>query len=278
MQLLGRKYRLIFGKPGAQGKTITGLDITFDVEKTTEAKPNTATVTVYNLSQESRAALEEPGTLITLEAGYEGQMGIIFVGNDLIVQTVKQGVDFVTTIKSKDGGEQVAETSVELDVAEGEEIEATVRKIVSKFDQITGRTSEFSQLPKKKSPRSYSLMKPAKEALTELLAPEEFQWSIQNGEFRVVHKDKASTETIFILGPRSGLIGSPEKTRFKLLGEEKDTEGISFTCLLNPEVTPLRRVQLNAASIKGMYKVTKVVYRGDYRGSDWYCVAEGVPL
>lgn len=277
-QLLGRKYRLIFGKPGKQGRVVTGLDVSFECEKTTEAKPNTGNITIYNLSRENRALIEEPETMVTLEAGYEDSMGIIFVGNDLLVQTIKKGVDFETIIRSKDGGKQVAETHVNIDIPEGETMEQSVRKIVKKFNDVTGRNVELAQLPKKKAAKSRLVSKSAKEALTEILEPEGYQWSIQNGEFRVVPLEQGSTETVYVLSSSSGLIGSPEKTRFRLPGKDKDTDGITFTCLMNSEITPLRRVKLESLNIRGIYKVMKVVYRGDYKGTDWYCQVEGIPL
>lgn len=277
-QLLGRKYRLTFGKPGAKGKAVTGLDVNFTVEKTTEFKPNTATITVYNLSKENRAALEESDIQITLEAGYEGQFGIIFLGNDLIVQTRKIGVDYETTIRSRDGGKEISDTPINLEIPGGEFLEDSVREVVKVWDKTLGREVELKKLPKKKAKKSKAISKPVAEVLNLLLEPEGFEWSIQDGEFRVVEKTKGSDETVFVLGPTSGLIGSPERTKFRLPGDKTDTEGISFTCLLNPQVTPLRRVKLEGLSVKGIYKITRVRYVGDLKGNDWYCHAEGIPL
>lgn len=276
--LLGRKYRLTFGKPGARGRVVSGLDLSFDVEKTTEYKPNTATITVYNLSRENRSALEESDVQITLEAGYEGQFGIIFVGNDLLVQTRKLGVDYETTIKSRDGGVQISDTAINLEIPAGELLEDTIRAGVKVWDKGMGREVELKKLPKKKAKKAKSISKPVAEMLNLLLEPEGFEWSIQDGEFRVVEKTKGSEETVYVLGSNSGLIGSPEKTKFKLPGEKTDIDGISFTCLLNPQVTPLRRVKLEGLNVKGLYKITRVRYVGDIRGSDWYCRAEGIPL
>ena len=276
--LLGRKYRLTFGRPGTQGRVVTGLNVSFDIEKTTSSKANSATITVYNLNAESRAALEDPESVITLEAGYESQFGIVFTGNDLIVQTRKVGVDNETTIKSKDGGKQIAETHVNLDVPAGEGLEETVNKIVRHYKDVTGRPVELKKLPRKKAARAKALSKSAAKLLDELLAPEGYEWSIQDGEFRVTKITEGSEETVYILSPQSGLIGSPEKTRFRLPNMDKDSDGISFTCLLNPHITPLRRVQLASENIRGIYKITSVKYRGDFSGSDWYCEAEGIPV
>ena len=277
-QLLGRKYKLTFGKPGREAKVVTGLDISFDIERTTEAKPNTGTINVFNLSRENRAALEDSEAQVILEAGYEGQMGIIFTGNDLIVQTIKRGVDYETVIRARDGGKELTETQVTIDVPEGEAFDDTVKNVLKQYTKITGRKVDLSKLPKTAAARNKIISKQAAVVLSELLDPEGYEWSIQNGEFRVVPVTQGSDETVYILGPSSGLISSPEKTRLRLPHAQEDTDGISFTCLMNSQVTPLRRVQLAASSIKGIYKVTRVTYRGDLKGQDWYCNAEGVPL
>ena len=81
------------------------LTVRFDVQKSTEREPNTATVKICNLSRDRRRALEsadEP--TIELRAGYVGIEDLIFAGDARDIWSERDGADVWTTIEAEDGG------------------------------------------------------------------------------------------------------------------------------------------------------------------------------
>lgn len=68
--------------------TIT-LKVIFDIEKTSTSDPNTAEVSIYNLSEANRKLLQQyagkPAQMfpLSVEAGYMGSRELIFIGDIL---------------------------------------------------------------------------------------------------------------------------------------------------------------------------------------------------
>ena len=69
-----RTYKLLIGKKGQDKNAIViepPFRLSFDIEKTVESKPNENTIKVYNLSENTRKAIEKPDLRCVLYAGYE---------------------------------------------------------------------------------------------------------------------------------------------------------------------------------------------------------------
>ena len=97
-----------------------------------------------------------------------------------------------------------------------------------------------------------------------------YDWSIQDGQLQLLGaRDTIEPGDAIVLNPASGMIGTPEP------GENGIVEVRS---LLIPQLSPGRRVKLEAAAIQGNYRVEKVVYQGDTRGQDWYADLELKPV
>ena len=101
------------------------------------------------------------------------------------------------------------------------------------------------------------------------ITPENRQWSIQNGEFKVDPKDAPTPSTkIFVISPTTGLIGAPTKTK----------TGVRFTCLLNPKLFPESHISLQSSSINGIYKIKSAVHTGNARDGQWQTEVEAVTI
>ena len=106
--LFDRAANVTFGKRGEDGVLVSGLRISFNIEKTSESNANTAKIAIYNLNPTHRQQLEESGNVVILKAGYRGFSnepidGILFQGDISKTTTIKKGADYVTTIDGGDG-------------------------------------------------------------------------------------------------------------------------------------------------------------------------------
>lgn len=77
------------------------LDLEFTVRFDDDLEPNEAEVIIYNLTNDTIAKFEYHSD-ISIEAGYEGDTGVIFQGYVTKVFTKHEGADKVTTIKCLD--------------------------------------------------------------------------------------------------------------------------------------------------------------------------------
>jgi len=263
-RLFNREYRILIVPPAGLSTEIRNLRCTFSVEKTDEPEANSATISLYNLSQKTREKLAVPGVRVTLEAGYGDEIGVISVGNDLIIESRLDGVDRVTEIKTRDSGKEIRETVATQEVPEGESLVDTIKGLIRKFNDVTGLSVELDALPSTPAPTSKIIAKPVAEALTEILRSIEFDWSIVDGEFRVIKQGEVSQENQLLISVASGLLGSPSQTE----------KGITFRCLLSPKIKPFISVQVESNEIVGQYKIKKVRYIGDSWSGDWVCECE----
>ena len=96
---------------------IRDLHMSFDVLATRDSKPNTAKITVYNLSETTRGLFNELTTGIELWAGYGDNLGMIFRGSwdskTSIYRHKQTGPDWVTEIETGDGLKEFQNTFFE---------------------------------------------------------------------------------------------------------------------------------------------------------------------
>lgn len=94
---------------GSQAKIICGgvtiksdeLDVEFDVEFDDDMEANEASITVYNLSDNTINQLKYHSQ-ISIEAGFTGDTGVVFVGYIDKVSTTYSGADKITTLRCFD--------------------------------------------------------------------------------------------------------------------------------------------------------------------------------
>jgi hypothetical protein len=87
-----------------------------------------------------------------------------------------------------------------------------------------------------------------------------------NDEQIIVYQDFKGYGEIVKVGPKTGLIGSPQ------LGEidKLDTGRLEVKCLLRGELKPQGFIQIESESANGLYVVEKLIHTGDTYGQEWY--------
>lgn len=113
MDKFGRVYRLEIGGPNNVGIPLVvqlPFTIEFDITRNTASSANVAQIKIYNLAENTRNFIRfnvsDTGTYrsVKLYAGYGSNPPLIFYGNISQAWSVREDVDFVTTIESYDGG------------------------------------------------------------------------------------------------------------------------------------------------------------------------------
>lgn len=282
------------------------LRIVFIVKQATGPVPNTATIRVYNPSDNLVTLVKNQYQRITLAAGYaNGRYGTLFDG------TIKQIIF---------GAETAVDHFVEIDAADGDLgfNNATINKVVSgSANNAQGRMraiaqalipwgveapdSTLSQVPDTPiNPRSTVLFGMASDfanvhANSIFSNGQPMEWSIQNGRLTLVPSNAAiSDNTQFIINSMTGMVGFPSIS----------SDGLDVRTLLNPSYGIRRSVLINNAQINqtvgpagtspqagmwmtqfpgpgsanwimdvsadGTYLIYVIEHSGDTRGNDWY--------
>lgn len=270
MIVFGRKWQVSIGEVD-----VSGLDLTFDIVKSTAREPNTAEVRVYNLSSESRASIEsEQHARLIVRAGYEDPPNTLFIGNARRIYTERDDKDFVTTILASDSGRELQTARISRSYAPGTPVKNAIRDAVSALGIGEGNLADFESSYRQRNgsmtfPDGYAAAGPARRVLDTLLRAAGLRWSVQDGALVVMQSGRPLERTAVLLSAESGMVGTPTK----------DEHGVvSVQALIQSGLEPGRRISIDSDALDGTFEVKRIVYKGETEGNAWYANIEARPL
>ena len=277
-ELFNRDFALNLGGVLVASQTRDGepnqlLSTRFRVESSLSPSPNTAEIEVRNLSEATRAKVSEKDLVVSLEAGYSGKRSEIFLGKLEAGKSVRDGVDWVTSFQSSDGGKELRENRINISFKKVSVSEAFDRVAAALGVGIGNAKEQIAKGNIRGALDAFAnglvMSGPGKKELDRLARTYGYSWSIQNGQLQLLSDaDAIEPGDAVVLDASRGMIGSPES------GEKGIVE---VRALLIPQLTPGRVVALSSLQISGFYRVEKVTYQGDTRGNDWYADLELKP-
>lgn len=291
-----RTCNLIVSDAAGSGLDLSNLTINFAIKKTDGQSPNTASIKVYNLSDETAKQIQKEFTRVVLQAGYESNHGIVFDGNVKAVTLGRENVvDSYIDIQAADGDEgynfSVVNATLSAGATQRDQIKETA-KAMKQFGVAEGHVDDATDTPP--LPRGKVMYGNARKYNRQSAQSTGCSWSIQNGRVQVVALKGVLPNTAVQLNSRSGLVGTPEQT----------SDGIKFRCLINPAIVVGGAIQINERDIQaaklddnasgqpdsaekkepveitadGFYRVVSLDIAGNSRGNDWYIDGVCVPL
>lgn len=299
-QLFGRRVVLTVAVPTGQSLNdysadvieLSDLDFEFSVKKSLGKEPNTAEISVYNLSEQSRAALQSRSLRVTLQAGYQDTVATIFVGDSRDIDSTLDGSDWVTTIQLGDGERGYRWGHVNESFREGVSVIDVVRKLADRMQLDSTAVSDLAALRGKQYVSGYTAYGRSARELDRILKGYGLEWSIQDGKLQILQPDTATTETLVELSRTSGMLGAPTLNTpegasrvlnpFTASVETRRGKGkptLKVKSLLQPEIRPGRRITVDSVTgIKGTFRVTAIEHRGQTWGGPWETQIEASPV
>lgn len=283
-QLFDRVCRVTVGaQVGAirAGLRVEKHRVAFRVEKTLKPEPNKCELSIYNLSREQRAQIEElsvkpdtaakeTGVPVLIEAGYKStDASQIFLGDLRTVSSKRVGADWVTTIESGDG-ELAKHNPVAVSYGPQTSPDIALRAIAKALGVGEGNVAETAIKLRQSGvgtlfPRRGVLTGSAYDHMTHFARSAGLEWSIQDGAIQFVDLNKTLAGTVLKLSKTSGLIDSPQV----------DHKGL-LTCkmLIQPNVKPGSLLVLDSATARGNYRIERATWEGDTYDIAWYITVE----
>lgn len=261
--LWDRKAAVTFGVKGEAGTKVTGLRITFSIEKTMESNANIAKITIFNLNETHRGILEnEKDLLVILEVGYGNEISQLFIGDITKAASVNDGKNWITDILAGDGDQELKDATLDKSYKAGTSIKTVIDDSVKAIKDsgkivdgvIQGIKDEVYQ-------NGLSVSGLAKNILDDLVGKQgDLEWSIQDNEIQILPELEDTGELATVLSPQTGLIGSP-------IRREK---GIEFAALIvTTKMRPGKVVKIESRDLSGLFKIRKAVYKGDTSAGEW---------
>ncbi|CAG9268989.1 hypothetical protein WK39_03105 [Burkholderia cepacia] len=287
-----RKISLLVGTSSGDGIDLSDLRVRFYVQRGDRETPNSARIRVYNLSGKTANTLVNlEFTRVVLQAGYEGNFGIIFDGSIVQARRGRESpTDTYVDITAADGDAAYLFAHVNLTLAAGSTAIDHFNACAGAMVKYGVRVGYVPDLPHRPLPRGKVMSGPARSYLREFARTTDTLWSIQSGKLQVVPRTSVMPGEVQVINSRTGMIGLPQQT----------IDGINVTALLNPRIQISCVIQLNNNSIQqaeyslansqqianynatqqnklngnaygdGYYYVMDISHWGDTRGNDWY--------
>jgi hypothetical protein len=259
---------------------IRDLRVTFDITKATGETPNTAAITVYNFSERTRAELQRKPLQVRLDAGYDGQLSRLFVGDLVWCSHEKQGPDWLTKLQLGDGASAYADARISRSYPRGVNVRDVLNDLVSSMglsmpDGIGGFSREaLEQGPGASAQdvigqfnRGVALGGPSSREMTKILKRHGMEWSIQDGRLQILADGTGlRPDEVLVVSQDTGMIGSPT---FAAPKDDGTPATLTVKTLLRPELTPGGRVAVQSRAINGIFRLVSVKHAGDTHGTDW---------
>lgn len=267
MDLYMRELRLRVGNRTIEAPLTIEFDIPFDDGE----EINTAEIKVYNLSDRSISAIKK-GQRVTLEAGYRGDIGVVFEGKVSNLETSWSGVDKITTLECTEEEGNYLKAEVSRTFGPGTTASTVLRYLVGQAGLGIGDMD----LPRDHTYRKGKTVKgKVSELIKEVVKDTHAKMHIKRGKVYIRDVNKGDPVG-YVIDKGHGLIDVPEKIEEEV--ETKDTDkkvtrvGWRVKMLLNHRIGVDSLIEVRSKSVTGRFRVA----RGDHAcgGSTYYTTVE----
>lgn len=209
------------------------LRIDASVSKSIRGIDNSANITIYNLSQETREALRRKNISIKLYAGFEGEeKELVFAGGVLTALSFRQGTNIITKLSCRSGIGPAIRAVTSTTYTHGTSVKEIVKELAANFPNITVDPTNIN-VEGKIGYAGWSYVGLTKDALNKLAYQYGFSWTIQDGKF-VAKQDRKSLKGRLLLDKEHGL----RKVSPRLTGPMEIQEGVDIQATYNPGANP----------------------------------------
>lgn len=240
----------------ASAVKISGIRVSFEIEKTESVASNKADVRLFNLSQETRNFLGEADMMLNLYAGYGNSVSMIFSGDISKVISSRSGADIITSVSVADGMAVLSKSRVNFTLSKNSSTHDAIDQCIKSLGVGKGF---ISLPPEKKYPRGYSFAGSSTFLLENILKPEGYKFSIQNNKIQITKSFAGKgNERVIKLGP-GHLLTTPAL----------DKKQITVATFLQPGFSPGQLVEVHSKMLGkevknlGYFSITKSGHKAD---------------
>lgn len=225
------------------------LTIEFDLPFSESSAANVGEVRIYNLTDRTIQTLQQ-GAPVVVQAGYEGDVGTVFLGKATEITTSWEGVDKVTKIVIGDGSVEWMTARVNRTWRQGVRASEVARDIIGLLGLRVGRI----QLPDDvRYPAGKAFSTSAKAALEEIAADTGAKLHITHEAVYLVPPGNWQRVGVF-LSAETGLIESPQPSTQR-------PGAYRIRTLLQHRITTDAMVEIESRTARGQFRVVEGRHR-----------------
>lgn len=283
MTAFQRAYRLTIGTieiDALQGVGLSSLHMAFAVERDTKRNPNGCEIAVWNLSPSSRAALAKLANVpVRLEAGYVGDVGVIFQGDLRSARSRREGTDAVTRVSGGDGEVKIRTARINRTFAAGTPIGTVIGDLGKALGVGEGNLRQFTGATlangSKRLSRALTVRGSVFDELECVTRSCGLQWSIQDSALQLRQAGAPVGDRQGpLLRADSGLIGECEVETVAMAepGFPAGSAKVCGACLLRADLIPGVPFRVESEAFTGNLVCTATAHDGDTHSTDSWTV------
>ena len=276
-----RGVKVRIGPPGGVGREFgnepreLGHHIAFSTRAATTGQPAECSLTLFNLSPESRQLFESSKNIASLRVGhYDEGLKMLFRGRPdprtLSVRKVRG--DWTLDVVLRDGGRELDLSRLDVSF----QTTTTGDQVVDEVIKATGLGRGEIELGRIEFPNRFVFSGMAKHALDMLISASITQgaaarrWFVRDGNLYILAKGSTTNEgAVIYSADRGTLVGSPSAT---------EDGGVQFQgVIVDTSLRPGRVVRLESRRFNGFYKTVQVEYSGSNFDQEFYSDIKAMP-
>lgn len=244
----------------------------------------TVSFRIHNLSGGTRKSITKNLPVI-LNAGYEDDVGVIFVGTVSSASSQLQDTEWVTEISATAVLREWLNTEVSKTYMPGTDAENILRDLLDIFGVEVGR---FELKENRVYPRGRVCSGKLKDVLKQMVTEECGSRMLVRDNQIMINDPEAAIYSGVLLTPQTGLLAMQGDSSETLVAtpdeaqstrEEKDGKGetVKIKCLLNHRIGAGDFIQVQSKARSGTYRVVSGVHKGSPSG-EWSTELEISPV
>ena len=258
------------GSSSALSLVTTGADnelnISFSVNKEITGSPNQTSLTILNLSADTRQRLQQSGLAIELYAGYVGEpLRLVSKGGVLSAVSQRAGAEIATTIGVMDGQGATLKAYYDKSFAGATPVADIVKELAATMADKGVQLGEIN-VKGTLADKGRVFHGRTVDSLDSLAKAFKFSWSIQDGVFQAIDDDIGSRK-LYVLDDATLISVSP-----LLNGQLQFKVGVDITTVLDARIVPGDKVQVKSSvspDLNGTYIVDECQLSGASHGATW---------
>lgn len=268
------------------GKKYSMDELAFDFEVPFEDSEElaTATINAYNLSANTRNGITK-GAPVIINAGYEGDLGVIFVGQVAGLSHKHSTTEWCTKITATEALDQWLTAQINKTYTKSIKAKAMLQDLLNIFGIEIGT---FDLAIDKEYPRGKVCKGKLKDVLKEIVVSDcKSRFLIRCGKI-IINNPNDGVNKGYLLSPSTGLLRSDEEKEVipietdlstKKTSDEKSEEAATKkrSSLLNYHLGPADVIKIQSSDLNGRFMIVRGTHKGSQSG-DWKTEIEVKPI
>lgn len=260
-----------------------GFFFEFEIPFYDSEELTTVSFKIHNLSEGTRKSIAR-GLPVILNAGYEGDVGAIFIGEINGASSRQQGTEWVTEISATAALKEWLDTEINKSYMPGSDAENILRDMLNIFGVEVGR---FELKENRIYPRGRICRGKMKDILKQMVTEECRSRMLIRDNQIIINDPHKGIRSGVLLTPQTGLLAPQGDNSETLVAtpdeaqstkEEKNEKGETkkIKCLLNHRIGAGDIIQVQSKAVSGAYRVISGVHKGSPEG-EWCTELEARP-